>query len=697
MKKTFTLKKTFVVASCILLFSAFLNSCGVTKSLFSKGRSEFSLANDEMSKGNELKALDHAFNAILTDPEVVVFKKFMYTHFNATLSKTNAFLSSSENTKVIAQAEKRVETYQMLVTVFSKLKQVDLPFVHPKGKWEWTTTFVDYTEQTKESTNYAFNLIMNQGKVDMEKSLIKDSYEKFSKAYNRYCSSDKRNETAQKITTYYTDFASLKEKSNRIPSLELAHEAWGYALKFTPSLTKASNSKAKLAIKIAGIYYKYGLKLLASKNVNDNIKSIDKFNLTLKWNRNHADANNSIDVATEKIANFYYASALKLEKVSKKDKEEIIALYRSAQKWIPNFKDSMYRIYSLNVGSELIILKSNLAETRKQYTALTNRIEAISGSVNKGYDAMEAVTYVSGQTRSLNTKMKNVGSTLKSLTLIPIVGTVSGITSKSLSIAQKPVGGLVNKFNAIEKPFITPTKSAVGEVKNTVDAIKGMVATSKTVLEKTESTVADIDDCIKNLHLESDFKKVEGAIKEVNKGLSGTANQMKNLNMSLTRFEKGAKALAVLHSPAQKIKNGLKKIKPTLDKASKVTHEMDKVLKKEFGFTGPITKHKYKMSLHKALTAGGKVAGKIAELGMKAAKPIMKKMKISFPTVPGVDELKGKLDVVKNEFQKIKTETVKIKESYQKYTSFETLVSKNVNKIVETTGCGNHIGTMAKK
>jgi len=327
-----------------------------------------------------------------------------------------------------------------------------------------------------------------------------------------------------------------------------------------------------------------------------------------------------------------------------------------------------------------------LAETRKQYTALTNRIGTVSASVNKGYEVMEVVTYISSQTKSLNTKMKNVGSTLKAFNVIPVVGTVSGVTSKSLSIAQKPVGGLVEKFKTIDRPFITPTKSAVGQVKNTVDAIKGMVASTKIVLEKSELTVKGIDDCIKTLQLESDFKKVEGAIKEINRGLKGTSVQMRNLNNSLTSFEKGAKALAVMHSPAEKIKKGVKKIKPTLDKVSKVTDQMDKVLKKEFDFK--LTK----MSLHKALTAGGFIAEKIAEIGMKAAKPIMDKMKISFPKIAGIDELKGKLDVVKKEYNNIKNETAKIKDSYQKYTSFERVITKNVNKIVETTGCGKRIG-----
>lgn len=687
MKKTFTLVKIFLSSLCLFLVLFLLNGCGASSGLFSKGKGEFRVAKSEFRRGNELKALVHAFNAVIIDPEVTKFKKFMYTNFDAVMAKSKSFLANTENTKNIAHAEKRVADYQLLVSVYNKVKQVELPFTDPKGKWEWTTQFVDYSQQVKTSTEYAFQLIMTKGKEDIDQSRIDESYQKLNKAYNKYCISEKRQETAQKITKYYTDFGETNQKTTDIAVLELAYKAWGYALKFSPSLTQAKEARVALITKISDLYYQKGLRLLASNDVEQNIKSVDQFQLAVKWNPNHINAKNSIAQAKEKIANYYYTAAIKLEKKDKNQKEKIIALYRSAQKWIPDYKDSMYRIYSLQVGSELIVLKKNLAETRKQYTALTQRVETISDAVNKGYEVMEVVTYISDQTRDLNTKMKNVGSTLKAFNLIPVVGTVSNFSSRSLAIAQKPVGGLVNKFNIIEHPFIDPTKTAVGQVKNTVDAIKGMITKTKEVLGKSEKTVAGIDDCIKTLKLENDFKKVEGAIKQVNKGVAGTANHMRILNNSLTSFEKGAKALMVMHSPAQKIKGGIKKLKPVLDKASKVTHEMDKVLKKEFGFTGPISKHKYKMSLHKALTAGGKFSGKIADIGMKAAKPIMDKMKISFPTIPGVDELKTKLDVVKREYNKIKMETVKIKESYQKYTSFETLITNNINKVIEVTGC----------
>jgi len=683
MMKNFTLRRLLIPAVYLFVFSVVLYGCGAS-GMFSEGKGEFRLAKEEMNKGNSLKGLDHAFNAIIIDSEVKSFKKFVYTHFDNSLTKTKSFLNRSENTSSISDAEKRAEKLQLLVSIYSKIQQVELPFVDPKGKWEWTTNFVDYSEQANASVKYAFDLIMTNGKADIDASRVQEAYEKFIKAYNKYCVTEIRTETAQKITKYFTDFAEENQKSNEIPTLELAHKAWGYALKFTPSLTLASQSRKGVANKISEIYYKNGLELFNSKKVDDNIQSVDQFKLALKWNASHPDAKNSLQAATEKIAEYYYASAIKLEK-SKSEKDKIIALYRNAQKWIPDYKDSMYRIYSLQVGSELVSLKKNLAETRQQYTALTGRIKTVSTAVDKSCEVMDMITYVSDQTRSLNTKMKNVGSTLKAFNLIPVVGTVSGVTSKSLAIAQKPVGGLVGKFNSIEKPFIDPTKTAVHNVKVAVDGLKGVVATTKDVLKKSELTVATIDDCIKTLKKESDFKKVEGAIKEVNKGLKGASDHMRSLNSSLSTFEKGAKALAVMHNPAKKIKNGLGKIKKPLDKASKVTHEMDKVLKKEFEVLGK------KLSLHKALTAGGIVAEKIADLGMKAAKPIMNKMKIKFPTVPGVDELKGKLDVVKNEYNNIKMNTTKIKDSYQKYSDFQGIISKNLNKIVETTGCSIHV------
>lgn len=675
-----------LLVTCIMM-ALIWNSCSVTKSMFSKGRPEFKLAKAEMAKGNGLKSMDHALAAVIIDPEVPAFQKYIYSHYNNTMDNTFSFLKRSENTQNLGDAEKRVAIYDQLIIINQKLGQVTLPFEdHKKGEWSWTTQIKDYTAQAKAAKEYAYNLFLKQAREDLKKSEVKMAYEKYRKMYDKYTLMAQKSATAALITKDFVDFSKKHEGSSEIETLELVHYSYGCALKFTPAMEVASEGRKNTALKIAELYFAKGQKLFKSGSVDDKIKSVECFTNAIKWNPEHLKAKAQLAQVKIDIADIYYNKGFSMEKKKGVDIQEVIALYRKAQKWVPNYKDSMYRIYSIGMTSELKDLKQNLAKTRTEYNALAKRIVPISASVDKSNEVMGMVTYVSDNCRSLNTKMKAVSSTLSAFAVIPVVGGVASVTAHSLSSAQKPVGGLVGKFNAIEKPIITPTKAAVGKVKLTVDNVKVMLGKTKKVLEVTEKTVAEVDKCIQNLKLESDFKKVEGAVKEMNKGVKGTANEMHNINNGLNAFEGSAKQIAKLYSPLKKVKSGISKVKPVVDKVNKVTHEMDKVLKKSVSIN--LGFKKFELSIHGVLTTGGAAAKALSKLAMKALNPVLKKFKIGVPKIPGISEVSSKLDGVKNEYQKVKTETEKITNAYKKYTDVEAMVVKNVNKIVETTGCG---------
>ena len=74
-----------------------------------------------------------------------------------------------------------------------------------------------------------------------------------------------------------------------------------------------------------------------------------------------------LENAKNSIAEIYYTKANKMLKSSKANKQLIIETYRLAQKWVPNYKDSMYKIYSIKVSGELKELRKNLAYTKKEY------------------------------------------------------------------------------------------------------------------------------------------------------------------------------------------------------------------------------------------------------------------------------------------------------------------------------------------
>ena len=285
--------------------------------------------------------------------------------------------------------------------------------------------------------------------------------------------------------------------------------------------------------------------------------------------------------------------------------------------------------------------------------------------------------------------MKTIATTLKTFSPIPTVGTVTNITGRLVEKSRKPVHNMVLKFNKIEKPIIDPTKASVAKVKGVVDRIKGMMTTTGDVIEKTEVAVAEIDSCIVALKAEKQFMKVEKAVKQMNKGVKGTAKELANINRTLDSFEYTVKQIARIASPVNKIKNGINKVKPALDKIGNIASKIDKALSKK------ITIGKWKFKKTFSVKGALKAAKPFQILADKILKPILKRIKIPVPKIPGVQDLKNKVASVEQKYRSVIEKANKIKQTYSKYTNYETILKNNLNKFIETTGCGTKVGVRA--
>lgn len=688
-QKKLKLSLQLMVVVCAIVILG--NGCSFTKSMMSKGRSSYNLAQEELSKGEYRKAIKFAADAVDIDPKIPRFQKFIYENFPKMEDATNSFLRSSRNTKVIAEAEKRYVVFSELVDMYNILGRLKFPLKDKKkGEWEFSTEIKDYSKDVIESRQYAYDLIIKIGKEDVLAEKLKDAHSKFKKAYGTYTTTENKENSAKDISASFIKHCNKYKKSNNIDKLITVHEAYTYVLYYTPFMKEASDGAKLMKTTISDLYYSQATKLFASKKIDNKIKSIESYKNALKWNALNAKAERDLKIAKEKLAEYYYAKALAMSKSPKSDRNKVIGLYREAQKWVANYKDSMYRIYSIKVNQELKTLRANLAKTRREYNRLSKRINPLSNSVNKCNSAMNSLTWVSDQTRDLNGKMKEISSTLKTFNAIPTVGTVTNFTSRALDKSRNPVNKLVVKFNKIERPMITPTKTAVGKIKMTVDRIKGVMSTTGEVITKTEKTVAEVDKCIMNLKLEDEFKRVEAAVKEMNKGVKGTATELARVNRAMDTFEGGVKQVAKVADPINKIKKGIKKVKPVLDKITGVTSKLNKVLKKSVKIgAGPL---KVEASIHKVLTSASKVLKPLMGLVNKALNPVLKKLKIGIPPLPGVKDLQNKIRSVEQQYAKIKAESEKLTDAYKKYTDYERILKTQVNKVIETTGCGVKIG-----
>lgn len=676
-KLKLSLQLMVVVCSIIIIG----NSCSFTKSMMSKGRPSYDLAQQELSKGHYIRAIRFAADAVDIDPKIPRFQEFIYINFPEMENRTNNFIESTKNTTNIADAEKRYEVFSELVEMYKVLERLNFPLEDKKnGEWSFTTNIKDYSKDVEDSRQYAYELIMKVGADDVAEEKLKDAHSKFKKAYGTYVDSNNKEKSAKDITTSFLKHCNKYKKSGNIEKLITVHEAYNYILYYSPFMKEASDGANLMKITISDIYFSQGTKLFASKSIDKRIKAIDSFKNSIKWNRANKKADEALKMSKEKLAEYYYSKALTMSKIAKSDRSKVIELFREAQKWVTDYKDSMYRIYSIKVNSELKTLKYNLARTRKEYNRLSKRIVPISNNVNKCQEALNSITVLSDNIRNLDSKMKEMTFTLTSLKPIPKVGTVAGFMSKVVKKAKSPVHKMVLKFNKVEKPVVKPVKLAVGKIKIATDRIKGIMASTGTVLSVTETTVGEIDKCIMNLKLEEEFKRVEVAIKEMNKGVKGTADELTRVNNSMDSFRGIISQVARYSKLVNAINNAVNKTKPAIDKIGGIAGKINGVLQKEIG---PM-----KVSVHKVLTTASVVMKPLMKVVDALLSPLLNKLKIDIPKIPGMDQLHATLDQVKQKYSKIKAEADKIYDAYRKYTDYERMLKLQVNKIVDTTGCG---------
>ena len=158
----------FSIVLCSIVILAY--GCAFTKSMLSKGRKHFNLANAALAKKEYRIAIKHAADAVVVDEKIPRFQKFIYTHFATMKQTTNQFLNSSKNTKNIADAEKRYKVYFELVDMYAALSKLKFPLEDKKkGEWKFSTEIIDYSKDLEASRLYAYNLLFKEGKANVKK------------------------------------------------------------------------------------------------------------------------------------------------------------------------------------------------------------------------------------------------------------------------------------------------------------------------------------------------------------------------------------------------------------------------------------------------------------------------------------------------------------------------------------------------
>ena len=100
-------------------------------------------------------------------------------------------------------------------------------------------------------------------------------------------------------------------------------------------------------------------------------------------------------------------------------------MYLNAQKWVPNYKDTEVRIYSLTIRQEIIVFQRNVASTQKEYNNTQGNMKKVNSAANSADDVMSKITHISNTLRKLDKTMGTTCAVLKPISLIPVVGVVA--------------------------------------------------------------------------------------------------------------------------------------------------------------------------------------------------------------------------------------------------------------------------------
>jgi hypothetical protein len=713
-----------------LILFVFISALIVTActSILPLAKTNFNNAKALKKQGKLVESIEKATAAIVVQKDYDNAKKFVYKNWDKSIPTTLQELKSIENTTDISEADRKVYLYNQLVKVYDNLSKIELPLKHPKGKWSWTTPMKNYKPQLKQSKVYAFNLYFKTASEYVDRADLKGSYSLFNTALDDYTPSEKKKEVKKDITVVYNAFGDKYQLSSIIEEVIKAYRAYNYSLKFISNQVeivakrdtvgkRVSNlflarSKAmsesnivdtlKAALKTCdkalswnsrnkeakelkktiklGIYKIYFIQAeeQEKKNTIESLEeSIKYYKLAMKWKIGDQVSRERIAANKLKIAELFYQQGLALEKQDA-GKDEIIANYKNAQKWAPNYKDTKKRIYIVSIVDEIKKLEVNVNTTYTENERTRKNVSSTAAMLKKANTGLDKVTYVSDKFRSLHGSIKTVVTTCKALTGIPVIGTIASTAKTTIGVARKPIDNIVLVFGRIEKPVITPSKKIVAKSKNLVDSVNiKMVKVSKS-LAITQKSIKKIRVCMQDMEVIEDIKQVERDIRNVNKNLVKFNNEFVKINNSLDGIKSVAKSFNSFVSPINKIESGIKSFSGPIKVLGSATHEITKVLKtKIMGYT-----------IEKILHAATGALSYLLDQAMKPLKPYLNKLGEQIPPIPGIDAFTKNVEGLKGEYGKLNKEYNKALSSYNKLTSYEKEIKKSYNNIVAKTGCG---------
>ncbi len=302
------------------------------------------------------------------------------------------------------------------------------------------------------------------------------------------------------------------------------------------------------------------------------------------------------------------------------------------------------RVMNVSCTNEQQLI-DNIDATYQKVLSVEGKTMQVNDKVKDANSTIGTAYSLTNNFAKLNDDVNSTHAAISAFTNIPVIGTAVTVLSTSLNLAKKQLNGANTALSAIKGPVINQANV------NIFSSKKSMVGFTSSINKLKSDLFA-----LKGKLIQSQNKTGSDALfAQLNSKLTEISAALDNADKNLVEMEKTSKSVDKLKGPVSKVDGGVKNFEKAFRQTDKVADEINDVLGKRF--KKEVMKVKINISLRDVLEGGkvGKVFKKYAsDWAEKLMKPIINKLNIKIPTVPGVDEFKNGLNETADLTKKMK-------------------------------------------
>ncbi|GMU87098.1 MAG: hypothetical protein AMXMBFR48_23390 [Ignavibacteriales bacterium] len=307
------------------------------------------------------------------------------------------------------------------------------------------------------------------------------------------------------------------------------------------------------------------------------------------------------------------------------------------------------------IDPDAVSLAAEIDNIYREISVVEGKSSSVVTNLLKSGNALSDARNVSVKVSSLNSKVNDINDAIVVFERLPFIGPAVKVMSTSLDYSGKQLGRIDATLGAIKDNVIEPSVTNMQIAMKQNILLNSQLRYLKQYLFKVKQQISGLSKDGAS-YSKNDFSVMKQKISELTLSFSA-------LNKSLSETEKNCKLINKIDNPAEKIVKGVKGFDKSIKQVDKIADEINKVLDKRF--KKEIAKVKINISVRDVLEGGkvGKIAEKyVGDFVEDALKPVLKKLKIKMPELPGADEFKNLLTESVEVTKKIKGESASLDE-----------------------------------